>query len=242
MCWRRHRVLRTDGRARTGAAEPDYRRRPAKNRALWHQRFRCRSSGANGNRRAGGHASDSRQKLFDLVVRMDPKYRSDAHAIGDILVPAPAGNKFHSPSWRPSRNRLAHLSSTAKIIRVTSGFNFRSMAATWKEWSMPGKPPWPNPCNFPKATDWIGAANTASYWKRNRSSHHRTARGVADLLILFALYGNFKFPITLHWASSSRNQSARSSPSSSRTRPSASPASWVCSLCWESPWRPPSSS
>src|SRR5262249_5402613 len=34
------------------------------------------------------------EKLFDLVVRMEPQYRSDAHEIGNLLVPAPAGQQI----------------------------------------------------------------------------------------------------------------------------------------------------
>src|SRR5277367_320737 len=34
------------------------------------------------------------EKLFDLVVRMEPQYRSSARAIGDLLVPAPAGQQI----------------------------------------------------------------------------------------------------------------------------------------------------
>src|SRR5579862_3821626 len=34
------------------------------------------------------------EKLFDLVVRMDPKFRSDAREIGNLLVPAPAGQQI----------------------------------------------------------------------------------------------------------------------------------------------------
>ena len=34
------------------------------------------------------------EKLFDLVVRMDPRFRSDAREIGNLLVPAPAGQQI----------------------------------------------------------------------------------------------------------------------------------------------------
>src|SRR5262249_34773001 len=34
------------------------------------------------------------EKLFDLVVRMDPKYRSAAREISNLLVPAPAGQQI----------------------------------------------------------------------------------------------------------------------------------------------------
>jgi len=34
------------------------------------------------------------EKLFDLVVRADPKFRSDAREIGNLLVPAPAGQQI----------------------------------------------------------------------------------------------------------------------------------------------------
>src|SRR5262249_22369499 len=34
------------------------------------------------------------EKLFDLVVRMDAKFRSGAREIGNLLVPAPAGQQI----------------------------------------------------------------------------------------------------------------------------------------------------
>ncbi len=34
------------------------------------------------------------EKLFDLVVRMEPQYRSNAHDIGALLVPAPGGQQI----------------------------------------------------------------------------------------------------------------------------------------------------
>jgi len=34
------------------------------------------------------------EKLFDLVVRMEPKYRSSARDIADLLVPAPGGQQI----------------------------------------------------------------------------------------------------------------------------------------------------
>jgi len=34
------------------------------------------------------------EKLFDLVVRMEPQFRSGAREIGNLLVPAPAGQQI----------------------------------------------------------------------------------------------------------------------------------------------------
>src|SRR4030095_8376222 len=34
------------------------------------------------------------EKLFDLIVRMEPQYRSNARDIGNLLVPAPAGQQI----------------------------------------------------------------------------------------------------------------------------------------------------
>ena len=34
------------------------------------------------------------EKLFDLVVRMQPRFRSSAHEIANLLVGTPAGNRF----------------------------------------------------------------------------------------------------------------------------------------------------
>src|SRR5581483_4935762 len=34
------------------------------------------------------------EKLFDLVVRMEPQFRSSARDIGDLLVPTPGGQQI----------------------------------------------------------------------------------------------------------------------------------------------------
>ena len=48
------------------------------------------------------------------------------------------------------------------------------------------------------ATAWNGAANTANCSKRRRNSWSSArSRCLLIFLILFALYGNFKFPITI---------------------------------------------
>ena len=63
---------------------------------------------------------------------------------------------------------------------------------------MPARTPCANPSIFPRATGWIGAANTANCSKPNRSSSSSARSAILLIfLILFALYGNFKFPLTI---------------------------------------------
>ena len=73
------------------------------------------------------------ERLFDLVVRMKPQYRSSTREIGNLLVPTPSGQ--HVPIvrvCRHSRRETARRSFIAKRIRATSACSSASRAATWR--------------------------------------------------------------------------------------------------------------
>ena len=53
------------------------------------------------------------ERLFDLVVRMKPQYRSSTREIGNLLVPTPsgtAGADFRAGQHSPGQRRVVHLS------------------------------------------------------------------------------------------------------------------------------------
>ena len=53
------------------------------------------------------------EKLFDLVVRMEPQYRSNARQIANLLVPTPGGQQIplsELATIKESTGRIVHLS------------------------------------------------------------------------------------------------------------------------------------
>ena len=88
------RLHRTHRRARTWPAQPDRSRRTAP-RSLATASMLTTSTVVQAA--IGGQTATQviqGEKLFDLVVRMDPKFRSGAREIGNLLVPAPAGQQI----------------------------------------------------------------------------------------------------------------------------------------------------
>jgi heavy metal efflux system protein len=138
------------------------------------------------------------EKLFDLVVRMDPKYRSDAHAIGDILVPAPAGQQIPlselatikestGASFIYRENNSRYIGIQFSIVgRNLEGVVNSGQAAVAKSVQLPEG----------YRLDWGG-----EYSELLEAKSQFAVIGPLALLlifmILFALYGNFKFPITI---------------------------------------------
>ena len=140
------------------------------------------------------------EKLFDLVVRMKPEFRENAaadrqpagrHALGPTDSSAASSRTFMRPAARRS--------SIAKTIRAISACSTAWKGATCKAPCSPASEPSPtsrNPCH--PATGSPGAANTASCL-RPSIRWNSLARSLVLIIfmILFALYGNFKFPFTI---------------------------------------------
>lgn len=138
------------------------------------------------------------EKLFDLVVRMEPQYRSSAREIGNLLVPAPAGQQIP----------LAELAA----IREANGASFiyreNNSRYIGIQYSVEGR-------DLERAVgDAQKAVNAAVHlppgyamsWGGEYSELVEAEQQLAVIgplalvlifLILFALYGNFKFPVTI---------------------------------------------
>jgi heavy metal efflux system protein len=148
---------------------------------------------------AGGEAATQviqGEKLFDLVVRMEPQFRESPQAIGDLLVGTPDGQQIP----------LEELAS----IRVENGASFiyreNNSRYIGVQYSIVGRD-LASAVNDGKAAVAKAVHLPPGYWMTwgGEYSEYLAARKQLDIigplavllifLILFALYGNFKFPV-----------------------------------------------
>jgi heavy metal efflux system protein len=138
------------------------------------------------------------EKLFDLVVRMEPQYRSSAHDIADLLVPSPSGQAI--PLSELSTIREA--SGASFIYREDNsryiGIQFSIVGRNLEGVINDGQREVAKRVQLPPGytLDWGG-----EYSELLEAKSQFFVIGPLALmlifLILFALYGNFKFPITI---------------------------------------------
>ncbi len=139
------------------------------------------------------------EKLFDLVVRMQPQFRENAQQIGNLLVGTPAGQQIplsdladiHEASgasfiYRENNSRYIGVQYSIEGRDLESGVQAGQKAIRNIEKSLPPG----------YRLTWGG-----EYGEFLEAKHQMEFIGPLALLIifmiLFALYGNFKFPITI---------------------------------------------
>jgi cobalt-zinc-cadmium resistance protein CzcA len=138
------------------------------------------------------------EKLFDLVVRMQPQFRSSAHEIGELLVGTPDGKQIP----------LSQLAD----IRVGNGASFiyreNNSRYIGVQYSIEGRDLERAVRDGQKAVDQA-VALPQSYTLNWGGEYSQFLEARAQLtligpiavviifMILFALYGNFKFPVTI---------------------------------------------
>jgi len=138
------------------------------------------------------------EKLFDLVVRMEPQFRSNARDIGDLLVPTPAGQQIPlselatikestGASFIYRENNSRYIGIQFSVTgRDLEGIVHAGQAAVAKNVKLPEG----------YRLDWGGEYSELLEAK----SQLYVIGPLAVLLIffiLFALYDNFKFPFTI---------------------------------------------
>ena len=139
------------------------------------------------------------EKLFDLVVRMKPEFRENAQQIGNLLVGTPAGQQIP----------LSELSN----IREASGASFiyreNNSRYIGVQYSIEGRDLQGAVAEGQRAIESIAKSLPAGYrlnWGGEygeflEAKHQMELIGPLALLIifmiLFALYGNLKFPVTI---------------------------------------------
>ncbi len=138
------------------------------------------------------------EKLFDLVVRMQPQFRSSAHEIGNLLVGTPDGKQI-------PLSQLAEIKQGNGASFIYRENNSRYIGI---QYSIEGR-------DLERAVrDGQKAVNKAvtlpqGYWLNWGGEYSQFLEAKSQLIligplavvlifmILFALYGNFKFPVTI---------------------------------------------
>ncbi len=138
------------------------------------------------------------EKLFDLVVRMDPKFRSDAREIGNLLVPAPGGQQIPLSELasikEASGASFIYRENNSRYIGIQFSIEGRNLEGIVNA----GQKQIAKTVNLPEGyrLDWGGEYSELLDAKAQLYIIGPLAVFLI-FLILFALYGNFKFPVTI---------------------------------------------
>jgi cobalt-zinc-cadmium resistance protein CzcA len=138
------------------------------------------------------------EKLFDLVVRMEPKYRSTANDIGDLLVPSPAGQAIPLSELATIREAsgasFIYREDNSRYIGIQFSIVGRNLEGVINDGQAAIKKKVQLPPGY--TLNWGG-----EYSELLEAKAQFMVIGPLALmlifLILFALYGNFKFPVTI---------------------------------------------
>ncbi|HME12580.1 MAG TPA: efflux RND transporter permease subunit, partial [Candidatus Acidoferrum sp.] len=138
------------------------------------------------------------EKLFDLVVRMEPQYRSTARDIGDLLVPSPAGQAIPLSELATIREAsgasFIYREDNSRYIGIQFSIVGRNLEGVINDGQAAIKKKVLLPPGY--TLNWGG-----EYSELLEAKSQFVVIGPLALmlifLILFALYGNFKFPITI---------------------------------------------
>ncbi|HKW65476.1 MAG TPA: CusA/CzcA family heavy metal efflux RND transporter [Candidatus Acidoferrum sp.] len=138
------------------------------------------------------------EKLFDLVVRMEPQFRSSARAIGDLLVPAPGGQQIPLAELatikETSGASFIYRENNSRYIGIQFSIEGRNLAGTVEA----GQAAVAKAVQLPEGyrVEWGG-----EYDELLASKAQLYVIGPLAILlifmILFALYDNFKFPFAI---------------------------------------------
>ena len=138
------------------------------------------------------------EKLFDLVVRMQPQYRSSAQQIGNLLVGTPDGQQIPlgqlAKITQGNGASFIYRENNSRYIGVQYSIEGRDLqravqagqAAVNKAVSLPQG----------YTMDW-GGEYTQFLEAKQQMYFIGPLAIVLIFMILFALYGNFKFPVTI---------------------------------------------
>jgi heavy metal efflux system protein len=139
------------------------------------------------------------EKLFDLVVRMEPKFRESEQSIGDLLVGTPAGQQIPlrqlADIHEASGASFIYRESSSRYIGVQYSIEGRDLAGAVADGQRAiaditrSLPPG-------YRIDWGGEYSEFLAAKKQLDVIGPLAL-ILIFLILFALYGNFKFPVTI---------------------------------------------
>jgi cobalt-zinc-cadmium resistance protein CzcA len=138
------------------------------------------------------------EKLFDLVVRMQPQFRSSATDIGNLLVGTPDGQQIPLAQLATIKQgngaSFIYRENNSRYIGVQYSIEGRDLQRAVKE----GQSAVAKSVNLPQGY-WMSWGGEYSQFLEARSqlSIIGPLAVVLIFMILFALYGNFKYPVTI---------------------------------------------
>jgi cobalt-zinc-cadmium resistance protein CzcA len=138
------------------------------------------------------------ERLFDLVVRMKPEYRSSTRAIANLLVPTPSGEQVPiselATIHQENGASLIYRENNSRYIGVQFSIEGRDLARAVDDAQRAVRQAVTLPQGYRLA--WGG-----EYDEYLAARQQLTIIGPLAVLlifiILFGLYGNFKFPVTV---------------------------------------------
>jgi cobalt-zinc-cadmium resistance protein CzcA len=138
------------------------------------------------------------EKLFDLIVRMEPQFRSNSREIANLLVPAPAGQQIPLSELASIRESTGasfiYRENNSRYIGIQFSIEGRNLEGIVNA----GQRAVAKSVSLPEGyhLDWGG-----EYSELLEAKKQLTVIGplavILIFLILFALYGNFKFPVAV---------------------------------------------
>ncbi len=138
------------------------------------------------------------EKLFDLVVRMQPQFRSSAHEIGELLVGTPDGKQIPLSQLADIRvgngASFIYRENNSRYIGVQYSIEGRDLERAVRD----GQKAINQAVTLPQGytLSW-GGEYTQLLEARAQLMVIGPLAVVIIFMILFALYGNFKFPVTI---------------------------------------------
>jgi len=138
------------------------------------------------------------EKLFDLVVRMQPQFRSSAHEIGELLVGTPDGKQIPLSQLADIRQgngaSFIYRENNSRYIGVQFSIEGRDLERAVRE----GQKAVNQAVALPQGY-WLNWGGEYSQYLEARAQFMLIGplAVVLIFMILFALYGNFKFPVTI---------------------------------------------
>jgi cobalt-zinc-cadmium resistance protein CzcA len=138
------------------------------------------------------------EKLFDLVIRMEPQYRSNARQIANLLVPTPGGQQIPLSELATIKESTGasfiYRENNSRYIGIQFSVEGRDLEGIVKA----GQQAIAKSVQLPEGyrLDW-GGEYTELLEARSQLYVIGPLAIFLIFLILFALYGNFKFPITI---------------------------------------------
>jgi len=138
------------------------------------------------------------EKLFDLVVRMQPQFRSSAHEIGELLVGTPDGKQIPLSQLADIRQgngaSFIYRENNSRYIGVQYSIEGRDLERAVRA----GQKAVNQSVALPQGY-WLNWGGEYSQYLEAKAQFLLIGplAVVLIFMILFALYGNFKFPVTI---------------------------------------------